>query len=240
MDAAAPQYPWFTAVDCEHSKFPLIASIKKLRYPSNAYVKIKNAMGIGAARKQHKCRRVAMPDSSVVNPFGLCKEDFVDHYYANLPPETKNEDKKSWDTVAKEWDALLLHELGLIDSEGNATQELLDEYDAYAAPRKTPTFQKLTNNDYEMSEPAPWSSVAGVSQRQENLISSRRCYTNSARVPDRGYDAYLADLVGYSVEYLEGQVQYLTQNVQEATVSDNYVKALRDALDKKKDAVRFP
>jgi hypothetical protein len=241
MKTSRSEYPWLPDMQLQNDKheFPLLFKITQLRCPGNAHTLIENALGINRASTHTKRRNVSMPkDPLVSNPMGLCKEDFVQDYYDKLPPDTPNDKKKTWDQVAHEWDALLLFQLKLIDSYGNATPELIEELEAtpaYQAKMKNLEPKKvIAPGDYKMSKPAHWSSVRGATKEQEALISARAVYNGSTLVPDRGYDAYMADLLTYSVHYLEDQVQSLKVNVQHGSVSDNFVRALRYAFARKK------
>ena len=238
MKEVYSQYPWLPNMEHEKSELPLLSLIKKLRYPSNAHTKIQKALGIGGASTHTRRRTVKMPPPSVSNSKGLCKEAFVDEYYDNLPPDTRNADKKTWDEVAAEWDALLLYKLGLIDSDGKVVAELVKELEAtpaYQAKMKKLEPAPVVHRDYDRVQPAHRSTAPGVNKRQEQLVHARNCYTQSHLVPDRGYDNYVQDFLKHTIDYLEDQVEYLKINVQEASVSDNFVNALRDALQMKKD-----
>ena len=98
-----------------------------------------------------------------------------------------------------------------------------------------------TESKIQWVEPAPWNSLPGVCDiRHKALYESRRTYLrgNAHLVPDFGYDYYLDAFMAKPTEFLEMQLEHpsgMKANVQNAVVCENVVKALKDAVVKKRE-----
>jgi hypothetical protein len=204
--------------------------------PGSVLSMLQKAVGCGRASSHIKRWPAPIPTDNSNNLEKLSRRDYVNNYYNCLPVGTPSDQQKTEVTLYEEWAALLLFELGYVDANGNIIESIIPTKEIRRQRNVAKTSMvvpSLTSDDLKMVPPAKWSTVDGGTKRQESLIASLSCMRPHL-VPDLGYDTYVESFSHKPLSYLEDQAASLHINVNNATVSENHVRALEHVIECKK------